>query len=166
MKFFRRATLGHTIVMGRKTFESLGCRPLPKRRNIVITRNPVAHWNNIEVAHSLDEAIKLAMGEKRIFVIGGGEIYQAALPIADEIYLTEITDRNPNLSLFEAFPGDTFFPQLDEDHWRLDRPPKRFNVASDRIPPLSPPKLKRSGLFFQIFRYKRKRSVHSPSYKE
>lgn len=159
MKFFRRATLGHPIVMGRKTFESLGCRALPKRRNIVITRNPLAQWKGVEVVHSLGEAIQLASNEKRIFVIGGGEIYRAALPIADEVYITEIGDLNPNFNLFKAFPGDTFFPVLDAEQWRLDRAPKRMNIASDRVPPIRPPKLKRPGLYFQIFRYKRRRSV-------
>ena len=156
MKFFRRATLGNTVVMGRKTFESLGCKPLPKRRNIVITRNPLAHWMNVDVAHSLEEAIEAAKDDKRIFVIGGGEIYRAALPIADEVYVTEISDKNPNLNLFVAFPGDTFFPPLDEKQWSLDRPPKRLNIASDRVPPIRPPQLKRGGLYFQIFRYKKR----------
>lgn len=157
MKFFRRATVGNTIVMGRKTFESLGCKALPKRRNIVITRNPNAHWKNVDVAHSLEEAIRLSNNEKKIFIIGGGEIYRAALPIADNVYLTEISDQNPNFSLFDPFPGDTFFPALDENIWKLDRPPKRQNIASDRVPPMRPPQLKRAGLYFQIFRYKRLR---------
>lgn len=166
MKFFRRATVGHAIVMGRKTFQSLGCKPLPKRRNIVITRNPLAQWKNVDVVHSLEEAIRLASNEKRIFIIGGGEIYRAALPIADDVYITEITDQNPNLSLFDPFPGDTFFPPLDEKQWRLDRPPKRQNIASDRVPPIRPPQLKRGGLYFQILRYKKRHPRTEKMHKE
>jgi dihydrofolate reductase len=158
MKFFRRATLGHTIIMGRKTFESLGCRPLPKRRNIVVTRNPTWNARGVEIAHSLEEAIQLGKHEARVFIIGGGELYRAALPIADEVFITEIADQNRNLNLFPAFAGDTYFPELDEGIWRLAREGKRWLIASDRVPPIRPPKLRRTGLYFRIQKYKRRRN--------
>ena len=82
LKFFKRTTLGCPVLMGRKTFESIG-RPLPGRRNIVITRNATWQHDGVEVAHSLDEALTLAAQEARVFVIGGGELYAQALPRAD-----------------------------------------------------------------------------------
>src|SRR5438067_9831623 len=86
---FKRVTLGHPIIMGRKTWDSIG-RPLPGRRNIVITRNPQWHADGTERASSLTSALDLARNESKVFVIGGGEIYAQALPLADELVLTEI----------------------------------------------------------------------------
>jgi len=154
MKLFRRVTTGHTVIMGRKTFESLGCRPLPKRRNIVVSRNGNYRAPGCEVVHSLDEAITLGREDTKIFVIGGGELYKAALSIADEVYLTEIEDRNPTDDMF-SFPGDTFFPRLDEGEWTLARPAKRWFIASDRLPALKEPRLKRTGLCFRMLKFNR-----------
>jgi len=103
LKFFKRTTLGCPVLMGRKTFESIG-RPLPGRRNIVITRNATWQHDGVEVAHSLDEALTLAAQEARVFVIGGGELYAQALPRADELILTEVD---------ADFEGGTFFPPWD-----------------------------------------------------
>ena len=158
MKFFRRVTVGHTVIMGRKTFESLGCRPLPKRRNIVVTRNKGYHAPGCEVARSLEAALDLGKDQIRVFIIGGGELYRAALPIADELYITEIEDRNPTEDMF-SFPGDTFFPQIDDQEWELARPAKRWFVASDRLPPLRLPQLKRTGLYFKFLKYTRRRRL-------
>lgn len=111
LKRFKALTRGHTLVMGRKTFESLA-GPLPWRTTIVITRR--AGWTpaGALVAHSLDEALARAREEEgeEIFVAGGEEIFRQALGRADRIYLTRI-DRE--------FAGDTFFPELDESAWRL-----------------------------------------------
>jgi dihydrofolate reductase len=103
LKFFKRTTLGHPVIMGRKTFDSIG-RPLPGRRNIVITRN--AHWQHegVAVAPSLDAALALLNDADEPYVIGGGEIYAQALPRADVIVLTEVD---------ADFEADTFFPQWD-----------------------------------------------------
>jgi dihydrofolate reductase len=105
---FREVTTGHPVVMGRRTWESLPdrFRPLPGRRNVVVTRN--AHWSaeGAERAGSLDEALGLVDGAERISVIGGGELFAAALPLADELLLTEI-----DLEL----AGDTYFPPWDRD---------------------------------------------------
>lgn len=158
MKFFRRVTTGHTVIMGRKTFESLGRKPLPKRRNIVVTRNNSYQAPGCEIAHSLDDALEMGRDERRVFVIGGGELYRAALPIADEVYVTEIADRNPTDDMF-SFPGDTFFPRLDEDEWILARPSKRWFVASDRLPALKRSRLKRTGLCFQILKFTNRRRL-------
>lgn len=104
MKFFRETTTGNTVIMGRKTFESLP-KVLPNRRNIVISSNRDLKINGAEVVHSVEEALEAAAGE-RIFVIGGGKIYAEFLPLADSIYLTEINDVCPD--------ADTFFPQFDK----------------------------------------------------
>ena len=113
MKRFRTITQGHSVVMGRKTWESipLKFRPLPLRQNIVITRNLDFRVDDPQVIiiHSLEEAIEKAKSVK-MFVIGGAEIYKLALPIADEIYLTVIQDR---------FEGDAKFPILIYDEWKI-----------------------------------------------
>lgn len=87
LKRFKALTTGHTLVMGRKTFESIG-RPLPHRRSIVITRNPALRIDGVDVAHSLDEALALATGD--VFVIGGAAVYRMALPRADRVYRTVV----------------------------------------------------------------------------
>ncbi|MBI3715570.1 MAG: dihydrofolate reductase [Betaproteobacteria bacterium] len=105
--WFRQNTLGHPIIMGRKTFESIG-RPLPGRRNIVVTRNAALAAPGIELAHSLTDAIAMTQGAEP-FVIGGASLYVEALPLATHVYLTEV-DANPE--------ADTFFPQWPHAHWR------------------------------------------------
>jgi dihydrofolate reductase len=103
---FKKLTTGHAVVMGRKTWESLPerFRPLPDRRNVVVTRNPEWQSKGAERAASVEEALALLEGEEHVFVIGGAEIYAAALPYADELVLTEI-----DLDV----DGDTFFPDWD-----------------------------------------------------
>lgn len=111
LKRFKQITLGHPIVMGRKTFESIG-RPLPKRTNIVITRDRAYRVEGGAVVHSFEEALEWARkceGADEVFVIGGSEIFKLALPLAWRIYLTEV--RWP-------FEGDTFFPSLPEDDFK------------------------------------------------
>ncbi|MGH8808447.1 MAG: dihydrofolate reductase [Noviherbaspirillum sp.] len=104
---FKRTTLGHPVIMGRKTFDSIG-KPLPNRRNIVITRNPEWQHESVEVASSLDAAIKL-LGEVPSFIIGGAQIYREALPHAARLIVTEIAKR---------FDCDTFFPDIDPQQWK------------------------------------------------
>ena len=111
-KHFKRLTTGHTIVMGRKTFESFP-RPLPKRFHIVITRD--RHYSipfeNCLVVHSFTEALKVIEGKELVFIIGGGEIYRLGEPYADTIELTRV---------HASFPeADTFFPELDQNKWEL-----------------------------------------------
>ncbi len=104
---FKRATMGSPIVMGRRTWDSIG-RALPGRRNVVVTRTAGWHADGAEVARSLDEAVEMCGDAPEIFVIGGAELFAAALPRADALVVTEI-DRD--------FEGDTFFPVLDRAHW-------------------------------------------------
>lgn len=99
---FKKLTTGHAVIMGRKTFESIG-RPLPQRQNIVISRNPNFKAAGIEVASSLSKALEAAKGDE-VFVIGGQQIYAEALALADRIYLTLI---------HEEIDGDAFFPEFD-----------------------------------------------------
>ena len=113
LAYFKRVTLGKPVVMGRKTFESIG-RPLPGRLNIVVTRNPGWQAAGVQVAHSLDAALALAAEAvpEEIMLIGGAELYRQALPQADVLYLTEID---------AEFAGDAFFPEVDLARWRIDR---------------------------------------------
>lgn len=100
LKRFKEVTTGHPIVMGRKTYESIG-RPLPNRRNIIITRDQNYDIEGCEVVNSIDEALLLTASD--CFIIGGGEIYKQTLNIADQIYMTVVE---------EEFEGDTTFPEL------------------------------------------------------
>lgn len=109
MRFFRTTTSGHAVIMGRKTFESLGSKPLPKRKNIVITRSDLT-FEGALTAHSLDEAIAMAEGDEETFIIGGAQIYRAALAVADRMYITRVE---------HDYQGDTSFPEVDYSQWRL-----------------------------------------------
>jgi dihydrofolate reductase len=113
MKFFMETTRGHYVVMGRKNYESIPpkFRPLPGRTNIVITRQANYPAPGCIVVHTLDEALQTAQraGEEEVFIIGGAQVYQLALPLAQRLYLTEI----------HASPeGDTFFPEFDKNLWK------------------------------------------------
>ncbi|MGZ5819377.1 MAG: dihydrofolate reductase, partial [Burkholderiaceae bacterium] len=107
LAFFKRTTSGHPIIMGRKTFDSIG-RPLPNRRNIVITRNPEWRHDGVEAVTSLEAAAKLA-GDTEAFIIGGAQIYVEALPRVDRLIVTEIG---------KTFNCDAFFPQIDSTQWK------------------------------------------------
>ena len=114
LKYFKDLTTGHTIVMGRKTFESIG-RTLPNRRTIVITRNTVIDDPDVTVASSLEEALHVAVqdsyepdGQVEIFVIGGGEIYKHAIPQAEKMFLTRV---------HAEIDGDVRFPEFRDEEW-------------------------------------------------
>lgn len=111
LKRFKALTMGHPIIMGRKTFESFPKGALPGRRNIVVTRNADYSAPAIETAPSLEAAIAMCDKNDRIFIIGGWEIYRQALPFADTIELTLIDAEKPE--------ADTRFPNLDEKEWRI-----------------------------------------------
>lgn len=108
LKYFKTTTLNHTILMGRKTFESLG-RALPQRRNIVMTRDEAWQHPGCDVVHSVEEALASTLSEDKVFVIGGEAIFKAIFPHADYLYLTEI---------HQDFSGDTFFPVYDKTAWK------------------------------------------------
>lgn len=131
---FRKLTMGHTLILGRKTFDSLG-RALPGRRMIVLSRGPASRAGGCETAASLEEALRRA-GAGEVFVIGGASIYAQALPLASRMYLTRID---------AAVEGDSFFPVFDEREWQLieTRPgltdaanplPHEFQVWERRLP--------------------------------
>jgi dihydrofolate reductase len=111
MKYFKNVTWAMPVVMGRKTFEALG-KPLNGRTNIVVTRNKDWKKNGVQTVQSIDQAIVLAAktDAKEIFIIGGAEIFQAAMPSADRIYLTLV---------HENFEGDAFFPEIKQEDWKL-----------------------------------------------
>lgn len=111
LRRFRQLTTGHTIIMGRKTFDALPKGALPNRRNIVVSRQQSLTLPGAEVAASIEDALQLA-GDDEVFVIGGAQIYAAALPVADRIELTEIDVRRPD--------ADTFFPPIDAGKWQIE----------------------------------------------
>jgi dihydrofolate reductase len=107
LKHFKTLTTGHTILMGRKTYESIG-KPLPNRRNIVISRNLNAFYGGVEVVHSLEDAFSTSSNDKEVFIIGGSNIYEQSLHLVEHLYITEIK---------KAFEGDAFFPEIDKSLW-------------------------------------------------
>lgn len=107
LKHFKTITTGHPIIMGRKTFDSIG-KALPNRRNIVISRNARLIIPGVEICSSLNKAIDLCQEEKDIFVIGGAQIFEQALPLAKVLYLTVI---------HENFNADVFFPMINMNEW-------------------------------------------------
>ncbi len=111
LKYFKATTLNRHIIMGRKTFQSIG-RPLPKRTNIVITRQPFFIASGCLTSHSVEHALSLAHdnGEEEAFIIGGGQIYEMSMPYWDRLYLTEV-----DLEI----DGDVFFPKINFDEWNL-----------------------------------------------
>lgn len=114
LKYFKRTTMGHPIVMGRKTFDSIG-KPLPGRKNIVVTRQTDWQHDGVDVVHNLEDAISLAKkvcreeGVERAMLIGGANLYEQALPECERLYLTEV---------HADVEGDAFFPKFARQQWR------------------------------------------------
>jgi dihydrofolate reductase len=109
LKRFKQLTMGHHIIMGRKTYESLG-RLLPGRQTVIVTRNPDYKVDGAIVVHSLEQAISVSSADSEAFLIGGAELYQQSLPLAKRLYLTMID---------AEFEGDVYFPEIELDHWDL-----------------------------------------------
>jgi dihydrofolate reductase len=111
LKYFKKITLDHHILMGRNCYESIG-RPLPKRTNVIITRDPFFIASNCLIAHSIEEALEMAYdnGEEEAMIIGGGTIYDQTKDLWDKLYITEV-DLNVD--------GDIFFPEIDYSKWNL-----------------------------------------------
>lgn len=124
LKYFKRLTTGHTIIMGRKTLDSVG-RALPDRRTIVVTRNAHYECKGVETTTSLERALQLTVEEEEVFVVGGGDIYRLALPRADRIYLTFVHSK---------FDGDTFFPEIDPSCWTLTQDDRHEPDDKHRYP--------------------------------
>jgi len=111
LQHFKKTTLGHHVIMGRKTFESMG-KPLPGRTSIVITRNPGYQVPTPHhVVHSLEEALEITQqkGLEQVFILGGAEIFKLTLPLTDEMIITEV---------YASPEGDTFFPAIEDSHWK------------------------------------------------
>ena len=111
LQYFRDKTKGHTVIMGRKTFESIG-HPMPERQNIIITRDKNYKTEGVEVVNSLDEALELSratLNNEEIFIIGGAEIYRQAMDVADRLYVTHIDAEDKG--------ADTFFPEIIPVVW-------------------------------------------------
>lgn len=110
MKYFKRVTSGHPVIMGKRTYESLPRRPLPNRRNIVITDLPGETIDGCEMAYSIEGAIALCNPGEENFIIGGASVYRQFLPHTHRLYLTRV---------HRIFDGDVFFPELDFSQWQL-----------------------------------------------
>ncbi|WP_036602316.1 dihydrofolate reductase [Olivibacter sitiensis] len=123
LKHFKQATSGHPIIMGRKTFESIG-KVLPKRKNIIVTQQEQYDVEDAIVAHSMDEAIQMANDDEEVFIIGGATIYQQAIAKCDKLYHTIVHET------FED--ADTFFPEIKDDEWQLEE--AEHHAADDKNP--------------------------------
>ena len=110
LKYFKQVTTEATVVMGKNTFLSLPRRPLPNRRNIVLTRDIAFTYDETEVAHSIEELQRMLHEEEKVFIIGGGKVYEQFLPLVDKLYITHI-----HHSWEDA---DTFFPEIDPAIWQ------------------------------------------------
>lgn len=108
LKHFKKLTMGHTMIMGRKTFESIG-KPLPGRETLIISRQPDYAIPGCQTCQSLEQALSICAGKSDIFIVGGADIYQQMLPQADRLFITEVQ---------QDFDGDVRFPEIDPDQWR------------------------------------------------
>ena len=108
LKRFKRITSGHSIVMGKRTYESLPLQPLPNRTNIVITDDINDRFEGCTMAYSIEEALKFCKKDEESFIIGGGMVYRQFLPLADKLYITRV---------HAHFEADTFFPEIDPSTW-------------------------------------------------
>ena len=120
LKYFKALTLGHHILMGRKTYESIG-KPLPGRTTVIITRGNFPAPEGVKIAHSLQEAVDVSGADEEVFFVGGAELYAQALALADRLYLTEIQ---------ADVEGDAWFPDYDRAQWREVSRDRRADEAS------------------------------------
>jgi dihydrofolate reductase len=110
LKRFKKLTSGNTVIMGKKTWESLPRRPLPGRKNIVLTDDPNESIENSVTAYSIDDALDKCGPEEEIFIIGGGSIYRQFMPIADRLFITHV---------HKKAPADIYFPEIDRSIWKI-----------------------------------------------
>jgi len=119
-KYFKRNTVGHSIVMGRRTFESIG-KALPERRNIVVTRDQDWVVEDVDVANSIDDVMKYCRDEREIYIIGGANLYKQTLPLAEKVLLTRV---------HTVINGDAYFPELSDEEWGLSH--QEYHPKDDR----------------------------------
>ena len=110
LKRFKRLTWGNAVIMGKKTWESLPRKPLPGRKNIVLTDNPKELIENSVTAYSIDDALNKCASDEEIFIIGGGSIYRQFMPVADRLYITHV---------HKKAPADIYFPEIDMNIWEI-----------------------------------------------
>jgi len=110
LKRFKKITGHHQVIMGKLTYESLPLRPLPNRKNIVISDNPMDSFDGCTTVHSIEDAVELCNEQDESFIIGGGSVYKQFLPLCNKLYLTQV---------HKDFEADTFFPHLDLSQWNL-----------------------------------------------
>ena len=122
LKRFKKLTLGHSVIMGRKTFESIA-RPLPQRKNIILTRNKNYKAKGAVIAHNVKEALNFCENDNQPFIIGGGEIYKLFMSISNKIELTRI---------HKSYDGDAFFPEILEEKWKLVNS-KKNNLSDTKV---------------------------------
>ena len=126
LKHFKTITLGHTVIMGRRTFESLPKGALPGRTNIVVTHNNSARWENVHIATDINEALSTEQSDEELFIIGGATLYEQTIDLADRLYITHIYHKFPD--------ADTFFPAIDPTIWNET---KREEMPADERHPFS-----------------------------
>jgi len=110
LAFFKSTTMGKPIIMGRKTFESIG-KPLPGRRNIVVTRDPAFSANGCDIADGIDAALSYCSNDEEVMLIGGASLYQQTIALATRMYITRI---------HHHFDGDTWFPEFEDNDWKIE----------------------------------------------
>lgn len=125
LKRFKRLTTGNTIIMGKKTWESLPRRPLPGRKNVVLTDNPKEQIEGAETAYSIDDALARCSKKEEIFIIGGGSIYRQFMPLADRLYITHVHTNAP---------ADIYFPAIDLNVWEAVEKEEFLNTDDHEIP--------------------------------
>lgn len=125
LKRFKKLTLGNTVLMGKRTWESLPKRPLPGRKNIVITDVPGESFDQAITAYSIEDALSKCEPDEEIFIIGGGSIYRQFMPVADKLYITHVHKNTP---------ADTYFPAIDPVQWKVTEKEEHKDPVEDRLP--------------------------------
>lgn len=125
LKRFKRLTWGKTVIMGRKTWESLPGRPLPGRKNVVITDVPDENIGNAVTAYSIEDALSKCADDEDIFIIGGGSIYRQFMPLAGRLYITHV---------HRSVPADIYFPEIDMNTWKIIEKDDSGSNKNDPIP--------------------------------
>ena len=125
LKRFKRLTTGNTVIMGKKTWESLPRRPLPGRKNIVLTDNPKESIENSVTAYSINDALSKCDPGEQVFIIGGGSIYRQFMPIADRLFITHV---------HKKAPADIYFPEIDRSIWEIIEKEEFKTDESNSIP--------------------------------